>query len=110
MDLFDHLVARGWIKRLESEFTEKEKNDIRAKYHCPGVTKSFKPRTHIMLCSRAHSLAESVFVLGGTKKELHKVLEYLMICLDCEKYSLDCKKYRENNNIRELEKKYQVYP
>lgn len=109
MDLFARLVSVGWIDRIKSEFSKKEIESLRKQYFQPGISKEFKPRTHTMICTRAHSLAESVFVLGGTKKEIHQALEYLLICLDCEKYYLDWKKYREDHNIRALEKKYHVH-
>ena len=109
MDFYTRLVSRGWFRRIHSEFSEDEILNLRAKYFKQDATKDFKPRSHIALCVRAKALAESVFVLGGTKKDIHKALEYLIICLDCEKYRLDYRKYRKDNNIRDLEKKYSIY-
>ena len=109
MSLFDRIESRGWLKRINQEFSEDEIKSLREKYFTVGITKDFKPRTHTMICTRACDLAESVFVLGGTKKEIHLALENLLICLDCEKYRLDWKKYREDHDIRSLETKYGVY-
>ena len=106
MNWFEQLVSRGWIQRLNSEFSKDEILRLRERYLTPGITRDFKTATHRTICVRAHALAESVFVLNGSKAEIHKALEYLLICLDCEKYSLDYKRYRDEHGIRDLEKKY----
>lgn len=108
MNFFDHLEARGWLKRIHSEFSEEEIQQIRRMYFRAGVTKDFKPRTHTMICVRARNLAESVFVLGGSKEECRLALKYLLVCLDCEKYCLDWRKFKDDYRIQNLEKKYYI--
>lgn len=109
MDFYDILKSRGWINRIVSEFSKDDIQSLHKTYFKVGATKDFKPGSHIAICTRAKALAESVFVLSGTEEDVHKALEYLVVCLDCEKYCLDYKKYREDNCIRELEKKYGVH-
>ena len=106
MGIYDRLVAIGWIDRIRSEFTKEEIEELHARYFDPSIWRFVKPRTHSLIVARAHNLVESVFARGGAEKDCRIALEYLLICLDCEKYHLNWKKYRVDNSISLLEKKY----
>ena len=109
MDLYDRIRARGWLDRIHSEFSEDEILELHKVYFKTGITNDFKPRTHGAICTRAFTLAEHIQALNGAKEDIHLAIEYLLICLDCQKYRLDWRKYREDRGIRNLEKKYSLY-
>ena len=72
--------------------------------------KPFHPVTkhwHRIITGRATILAKEV-LQNGTENELKQALTYLKVCIDVNTHLLDYKKFRDDNAIIELGKKFGV--
>lgn len=61
---------------------------------------------HRKVSTEAANLAKAVIAHGGTRDEAELALKHLYICMDAEKYGLDWLRFRKENGIRELCRKY----
>ena len=64
------------------------------------------PHWHKILVGRAHHLIRLMMENGATKEELIRALKYFVVCMDAEKYRLDIPRYKLDNGINGLRKKY----
>lgn len=93
------------IKRKETEIVdEKEYEQIRNKYQIKVMT----PRMHMVVVGEAARLVDTIANHGGTEEEVTKAIYYLRICEDTYEYNLDHIRYREENGIDKLARKYGI--
>ena len=97
MDVYDRLVAVGWIERIHLEFS----NDDFLLLHNVYKRKKKKNPNHITVAAqkinvgKAYKLLEAAYVRGADFDEIAFLMQYLVVCLDAEKYDLDIYEFKE---------------
>ena len=98
-------ITMDEIEKMETEIVdEMEYEKTRSKYQI----KSIPPKLHKVIVGEAARLIDAVTHKGGTEDEIKKAIYYLKICQDTYEYNLDYIRYRRENGIEEIAKKYGV--
>jgi len=96
------------ILGLAKEVINSEEYDkIRDKYKDPKQI-LLTPSGHRIITGHALELAKRVIKYGGTDDEVKLSIINLYICMDALKYQLNWGKFKRDNNINVLVRKYAV--
>lgn len=107
MDEKRQSILNEMLKMRKEVVDEKEYTDIRDRYKMDEIDSKFTERRHRIITGEAVKLANLVIKNGGTKDEVKKAIINLMICMDSMKYKLDWARWKRDNNMCLLIRKYQ---
>lgn len=97
---------RNMLHKISRLYNKEEMGEFLTKYHDEeGYPKTQK--AHNIVTGDAVKLARDVMRRGGTKEEVDLALTYLMLCINSHKHKLSVYKFRQENDIQNLRKKYQ---
>lgn len=85
---------------------EEEYNKIVEKYKMDEIDPRLTERRHRIITGEAAKLAQHVIWNGGTKDEVKTAILNTMISMDAKKYNLDWAKWKRDNGICLLVRKY----
>lgn len=80
----------------------------RKMYETAEVDINMTEKRYCLITKRAVKLAKVVISNGGSKDEVKRAIVNLMICMDAMKYDLDWGKWKRDNDIALLIRKYMV--
>ena len=94
------------LNMMADHFNEEEQNRIREEY---AVTEGYEEITgnkHSMITGAALNIVKNIIQKSGSENEVHRALEYLMVCKDAKKYHLDYRRCYKELLIPHLLEKY----
>jgi len=95
------------LLRMRKEVvSEEEYKGITEKYRMDEIDPKFTDRKHKIITGRAAKLAQMVIWKGGSKAEVKTAILNTMICMDAMKHKLDWARWKRDNDIALLARKY----
>lgn len=88
--------------------SNQEYEEIIQKYKMDKPNTKFTDSKHKIIVGAASSLLFGVINGGGTAEEVKTAIINSMVCMDAKKHNLDWAKWKRDNNISELIKKYEL--
>lgn len=86
--------------------SEEEYKEIIEKYKMDEIDPRFTDRRHKIITGEAAKLAQMVIMNGGTEDDVKTAILNTMVCMDAMKHHLDWARWKRDNNIATLVRKY----
>lgn len=93
------------VDHVLKQFSESERKDIIDLYREVNI-EPMKDALHKMMVGRASHLVKEMVAKGATNEEMDRALEYLLVCMESQKFSLNIEDCYKARKIEELLDKY----
>lgn len=108
MDKKQTMNLKELLRMRKEVINEDDYKEILEKYKMDEIDPKFTERQHRIITARAARLAHCVIMDGGAKNEVKTAILNLMICMDSMKHRLDWNKWKTDNGINLLTRKYMI--
>lgn len=95
-------IIREWEKKYCKDFNPKKS------YPQTKTSKTLTAVGHRTAVGKAFRIAEVMETEKASKKEMERIIRYLMVCIDAGKYHLNYRKAYEDFGVFELARKYKT--